>query len=73
MVKYGPPMNPTDILTTQETCRILNIARQTLYIWIEQGKIKPWHQLNGRSNWLFMKSDVTKAKDLRYKRLQKVG
>ncbi len=35
-------MKPEDLLTTHETCQMLGITRQTLYVWIEQGKIKPW-------------------------------
>ena len=62
-------MNPNDLLTTQETCRILKIARQTLYIWIEQGKIKPWRKLGGRAAWFFFKKEVLKAKRKKYERV----
>ena len=61
-------MSPQDILTTQEVCRLLKIARQTLYVWIEEKKIRPWRQLGGRYAWFFQKKDVLKVKDQRYKR-----
>lgn len=61
-------MSPQDIMTTHEVCRLLKIARQTLYVWIEEKKIKPWRQLGGRSAWFFLKKDVLKARDQRYKR-----
>ena len=63
-------MSPNDdILTTAQACRVLKIARQTLYIWIDQSKIKPWRQMGGREAWFFLKKDVEKAKSMRYKRV----
>jgi len=61
-------MKVPDLLTTQETCQILNIARQTLYIWIEQKKIKPWRKLGGRGAWFFLGNEVRKAQKNKYKR-----
>ncbi|MFC1678707.1 helix-turn-helix transcriptional regulator [Elusimicrobiota bacterium] len=61
-------MKPEDILTTHETCRMLGITRQTLYVWIEQGKIKPWRKLGGRAAWFFLRKEAQKAIGKRYTR-----
>ncbi len=61
-------MKTNDILTTLETCRLLEITRQTLYTWIAQKKIKPWRKLGGRSAWFFLRSEVKKAKSKKYRR-----
>lgn len=61
-------INPKDILTTPQACRILGVARQTLYIWMEQGRIKPWMKVGGAS-WLFRKEDIEKLKPTRYQRV----
>lgn len=63
-------MRPEDIVATQEACRLLKISRPTLYSWIDQGKLKPWGQLGGRSAWFFLKRDVLKARDKKYQRLR---
>ena len=57
-------MSRHEILAAQEACGVLKIARQTLYIWIEQGKIKPWRQMGGREACFFLKKDVEKAKGI---------
>ncbi len=55
-------MRPEDIVSTQEACRLLDISRPTLYVWIEQGKVKPWGQLGGHEAWYFLRKDVLKVK-----------
>ncbi|OGR50902.1 MAG: hypothetical protein A3I11_06240 [Elusimicrobia bacterium RIFCSPLOWO2_02_FULL_39_32] len=62
-------MNLDNLLTTLETCKILNITRQTLYVWIEQKKIKPWRKLGGRSAWFFLRNEVKKAKGIKFMRV----
>lgn len=62
-------MIPQDeVLTTPEACDLLDITRQTLYSWMEQGRIKPWMKAGGAS-WLFARSEVLKAKDTKYQRV----
>ena len=61
-------MKTNDILTTLEACRLLGVTRQTLYTWIEDKKIKPWRKLGGRSAWFFLRSEVKKAKGIKFKR-----
>lgn len=63
----GSNLNPRDVLTTPQACHLLGITRQTLYLWIEKRKIKPWMMVGGAS-WLFKKEDVEKLKGHRYKR-----
>lgn len=58
-----PVMRPEDIVSTQEACRLLDISRPTLYVWIEQGKVKPWGQLGGHEAWYFLRKDVLKVKE----------
>ena len=55
-----------EVLTTPQACGLLEITRQTLYAWLEQGRIKPWMRGGGR--WLFIRSEVLKAKDTKYQR-----
>jgi excisionase family DNA binding protein len=64
-------VNPTEVLTSPQVCDLLNITRQTLYAWLEQGKIKPW--MRGGGSWLFIRSEVLKAKDIRYQRAAQAG
>ena len=59
-------LEPKDVLTTPQACRILGIARQTLYIWMDQGRIKPWMKVGGAS-WLFQRKDVERLKGQKYK------
>ncbi|MBI4676029.1 MAG: helix-turn-helix domain-containing protein [Elusimicrobia bacterium] len=61
-------MKPDDILTTQETCSLLGVTRQTLYAWIEKGKIRPWRRLGGRSAWFFVREEVAKAQGQKHKK-----
>ncbi len=56
-------MRPKDIVNTQEACRLLGISRPTLYVWIEQGKVKPWGQLGGHEAWFFMRKEVLRVKE----------
>ena len=55
-------MRPEDIVNTQEACRLLDISRPTLYVWIEQGKVKPWGKLGGHEAWFFMRKEVLRVK-----------
>ncbi len=61
-------MNLDDLLTTSETCELLGITRQTLYSWIERGKVRPWRKLGGRSAWFFMRQEAMKARGLKHRR-----
>ena len=58
---------PREILTTSQVCNLLDITRQTLYAWLNQGKVKPWMKVEGAS-WLFLRKEVAKARDLKYQR-----
>ena len=62
-------MKLDDLLTTQETCELLGITRQSLYAWIENGKIKPWRKLGGRCAWFFLRKEVKKVKGTKYQRV----
>lgn len=59
--------NPSDVLTTPQVCRILNITRQTLYNWLNNGKLKPWMKVGGAS-WLFTKAHVRTLKGTKHER-----
>ncbi|MBI4064539.1 MAG: helix-turn-helix domain-containing protein [Elusimicrobia bacterium] len=59
-----------DLLTTEETCQLLQISRQTLYSWIELDKIKPWRKLGGRGAWFFFRNEALKAKNKKYLRVK---
>ena len=61
-------MDPNDLLNTRQTCELLGISRQTLYAWIEQGKIKPWRKLGGREAWFFLRQEAAKAQGKKYQR-----
>ncbi|MBI4376733.1 MAG: helix-turn-helix domain-containing protein [Elusimicrobia bacterium] len=63
-------MQPEDIVSTQEACRLLGITRPTLYSWIEQGKVRPWGKLGGLAAWFFLRKEVMKVRnlDLKYER-----
>ncbi|MBI4371113.1 MAG: helix-turn-helix domain-containing protein [Elusimicrobia bacterium] len=56
-----------EVLTTPQVCDLLNITRQTLYAWLQQGKVKPW--MRGGGSWLFIRAEILKAKDFRYQRI----
>lgn len=60
-------VNPGEVLTTPQVCDLLDITRQTLYVWLERGKLKPW--MRGGGSWLFLRSEVLKAKDIKYQRV----
>lgn len=59
-------IDPSEVLTTPQVCDLLDITRQTLYAWLQQGKLKPWRR--GGGSWLFIRSEVVKAKDFKYQR-----
>lgn len=61
-------MKLDDLLTTSETCELLGVTRQTLYAWIEQGKVKPWRKLGGRSAWFFLRREISRNKVQKYVR-----
>lgn len=58
---------PDDLLTTPEACRLLRITRQTLYTWLQKGRIKPWMKVGGTSS-LFIRTEVEKLKATKYVR-----
>ena len=60
-------LDPQSILTTPQACRILGITRQTLYLWMQNGRLKPWMRSGGFS-WLFARKDIEKLKDTKYTR-----
>ena len=60
-------ISPEEVLTTPQVCDLLDITRQTLYSWMQQGKVKPWMKAGGAS-WLFIRSEVEQAKVLKYQR-----
>ena len=60
-------LDPKEVLTTPQVCDLLEITRQTLYAWMERGRVKPWMKVGGAS-WLFVRSEVLKSKDLKYQR-----
>jgi len=60
-------IHPKEAMTTPQACEFLGITRQTLYSWLQQGKIKPWMKVGGAS-WLFIQSEVEKLKDAKYNR-----
>lgn len=64
-------LNPNEVLTTPQACDLLGITRQTLYAWRKLGMIKPW--MRGGGSWLFVRSEVLKAKDIRYQRVPRTG
>ena len=62
-----PPIPPAEILTTPQACGLLGITRQTLYAWLERGRVRPWMKVGGAS-WLFLRGEVLKAKGLKHRR-----
>jgi len=56
-----------EVLTTPQVCGLLKITRQTLYTWMEQGRIKPWMKAGGAS-WLFIRDEIMQAKNSKYQR-----
>jgi excisionase family DNA binding protein len=60
-------LDPKEVLTTPQVCDLLEITRQTLYAWMERGRVKPWMKVGGAS-WLFVRSEILKSKDLKYQR-----
>jgi len=61
-------LDPKAVLTTNEACKLLGVTRQTLYLWMQKGKIKPWLMVAGAS-WLFERAEVEKLKPTRYQRV----
>lgn len=61
-------VSPDDVLSTSEACALAEITRQTLYAWIEQGKIKPWKARRNGATMLFLRRDAEKLKGIKYKR-----
>ena len=62
-------MRPQDIVSTREACKLLKISRPTLYSWIEHGKLKPWAKVGGNEAWLFLRTEVLKARGTKYQRI----
>ena len=60
-------VNPKEVMTSPQVCEFLDITRQTLYSWLQQGKIKPWMKVGGAS-WLFILSEVEKLQNAKYDR-----
>ena len=51
---------PDKLLSSAEVCDLLHIDRSTLSRWVAAGRIKPAHQLPGRTGaFLFYGSDVS--------------
>ena len=63
----GKALRPSDLLTTPQACRFLDVTRQTLYLWMGKGKLKPWMRVGGAS-WLFERSEVQKLKGTKHER-----
>ena len=60
-------ISPDDVLSTAEVCALAGITRQTLYAWIEQGKINPWKVTRSGATMLFLRQDAEKLKGTKYK------
>jgi len=60
-------LDPKEVLTTPQVCDLLEITRQTLYAWMERGRVKPWMKVGGAS-WLFLRGEVVKVKDMKHQR-----
>lgn len=60
-------IDPREILTTPQACELLDVTRQTLYNWMQRGRVKPWMKVGGAS-WLFLRGEVVKAKDMKHQR-----
>lgn len=60
-MRNGQPMpKPEKLLSSAEVCDLLHIDRSTLSRWVAAGRIKPAHQLPGRTGaFLFNDSDVS--------------
>lgn len=58
---------PGELLTTPQACRLLNITRQTLYAWLQRGRLNPWMKVGGAS-WLFIRDEVKNLRSARYVR-----
>jgi hypothetical protein len=43
-------ITPDQLLDRSETCKALDISRQTLISWIRKGKIKVWKRVGQGSN-----------------------
>ena len=56
-----------EVLTTPQACDLLKVTRQTLYSWMQQGRVKPWMKAGGAS-WLFIRDEIVQAKDSKYQR-----
>lgn len=67
LMKPKPP-NPADIMTTPQVCRTLSITRQTLYNWLNNGKLKPWMKVGGAS-WLFTKVHIATLQGTKHKKV----
>ena len=60
-------ISPEEVLTTPQACDLLKVTRQTLYSWMQQGRVKPWMKAGGAS-WLFIRDEIVQAKDSKYQR-----
>lgn len=60
-------LDPKEVLTTPQVCDLLEITRQTLYAWMERGRVKPWMKVGG-SSWLFIRDEVKHLGSTRYVR-----
>ncbi len=60
-------ISPEEVLTTPQACDLLKVTRQTLYSWMQQGRVKPWMKAGGAS-WLFTRDEIEQAKDSKYQR-----
>lgn len=63
-------LDPNDILSASELCRILRITRPTLYSWVKTGKLRPWKRLGEGSSYLFLRSDLASRPPRKYSRDQ---
>ncbi len=60
-------IDPREILTTPQACELLSVTRQTLYHWMERGRLKPWMRAGGGS-WLFLRRELKGLENSKYVR-----
>ncbi|WP_067891344.1 helix-turn-helix domain-containing protein [Nocardia vaccinii] len=57
---------PTDLLTSEEASKLLEVDKSTLIRWVSSGDVKPVRKLPGKTGaFLFERSDIEDLRDRR--------
>jgi excisionase family DNA binding protein len=61
VTRPAPASSPSDLLTTEEACKVLRVTRRTLYRWISVGKLRAMKSDPGGAGRVFVQRRAVEA------------